>query len=275
MDASHAASLHRVLKPLNWSGALRGVPKDGDVKSNTDRLTGLKSYSLRAQPRAGITRGVSFFAPSPEHFDNAHEYLEKSVFGCMVISPSATLPANLSLVNDIHLELPLEGDDLPKINCGEHWTLYTTTDMSAVEFEAAYSEVVKASIPCKMTGGAEPHNTTTTLEKLAVDMDLMPGDRRSYISVMALDELVADTQDENVRLFANLFSLHIRATDMNFNDLLKCGPIANMVAAALDVWTARDPFIVVPAHEAQDLLASALEFHPIRIQYKPFWVSSE
>jgi hypothetical protein len=32
---------------------------------------------------------------------------------------------------------------------------------------------------------------------------------------------------------------------MDFSDLLKCGPMANMVATALDGWTVRDPFTPV------------------------------
>jgi hypothetical protein len=228
MNISPNAPLYRIHAPLNWSGDL-----------------------LRAQPRAGITRGVSFFAPSHDI------YLGK----CDFISPSVTLPPNLRLVNDIHLKLPLEGnelDDLPTINCGEHWLLYTTIDMPVEEFEAAYSEVVKVAF----FGFSD-------LERTDVDTDLMPGDRRSYVAVMALDELVADTKDENVRLFAKLFSLHIRATDMDFDDLLNCGPIANMVATALDGWTVRDPFIEDPAHEAQHRLADALESHPKKIRYIP------
>ncbi|GAX84785.1 hypothetical protein CEUSTIGMA_g12207.t1 [Chlamydomonas eustigma] len=238
MDASPDVPLHRVPKELNWSGALRGVPKDGDVKSNTDPLTGLKSYSLRAQPRAGHICGVSFFAPSPELSERTHQYMGKSVF-----------------------------------SCGEHWVLYTTADMPMEEFHVYYTDLMKASIPCNIVGGAT--NATTFLEELGVDMDLMPGDRHSYISVMALDELVANTDNDNVRLFASLFSLHVRAMNMNFDDILKCGPIANMVSTALDVWTARDPYVVGPAQEAQHLLAGVLGVQPKGIVYKPFWVSSD
>ncbi|GAX75267.1 hypothetical protein CEUSTIGMA_g2712.t1 [Chlamydomonas eustigma] len=274
MDASPDVPLHRVLKELNWSGALRGVPKDGDVKSNTDPLTGLKSYSLRAQPRAGHICGVSFFAPSSELSERTHQYMGKSVFGCGVTSSLVSLPPNLRFVNDIHLMLPLDGDNLQTISCGEHWVLYTTADMPVEEFHEYYTDLMKASIPCNIVGGAEPFNATnatTFLEELGVDMDLMPGDRHSYISVMALDELVANTDNDNVRLFASLFSLHVRAMNMNFDDILKCGPIANMVSTALDVWTARDPYVVGPAQEAQHLLAGVLGFQPKGIVYKPFW----
>ena len=267
-------SLHRILKALNWSGAIKGVPKDGDVKSKTDPLTGLKSYSLRAQPRAGNIHGVSFFAPSLELSVRVHNKLGMSNFGCMVTSPSVHLHPNLCFVNDIHLELKLDGDDQPATKCGEHWTLYTTADMSTEEFEAAYEKVMKSSIPCNMAGGAESDNNIS-LQELGVDMDLMPGDRHSYVSVMALDELVASSQDGNVRLFASLFSMHIRATDMGFNDILKCAPITSMAATALDVWTARDPFIEVTAQEAFDMLAGVLDFPLKGIAYKPFWVSSE
>ncbi|GAX86693.1 hypothetical protein CEUSTIGMA_g14100.t1 [Chlamydomonas eustigma] len=274
MDASPNVPPHSFLKELNWSGALRGVPKDGDVKSNSDTLTGLKSYSLRAHPRAGHICGLSFFAPSPELSERTHQYLGKNVFGCGMASSSVSLPPNLRLLNDIHLLLPLDGDNLQTINCGEHWVLYTTADMPVDEFHAYCTDLMKASIPCNMDGGAEPFNATTFLEELGVDMDLMPGDRHSYISVMALDELVANTDNDNVRLFASLFSLHERATNMNFDDILKCGPIANMVSTALDVWTARDPFIVGPAQEAQHLLAGVLGFQPKGIVYKPFWPCS-
>ncbi|GAX86062.1 hypothetical protein CEUSTIGMA_g13476.t1 [Chlamydomonas eustigma] len=274
MDTSPNVPPHSFLKELNWSGALRGVPKDGDVKSNSDTLTGLKSYSLRAQPRAGHICGLSFFAPSPELSERTHQYLGKNVFGCGMTSSSVSLPPNLRLLNDIHLLLPLDGDNLQTINCGEHWVLYTTADMPVDEFHAYCTDLMKASIPCNMVGGAEPFNASTFLEELGVDMDLMPGDRHSYISVMALDELVANTDNDNVRLLASLFSLHVRATNMNFDDILKCGPIANMVSTALDVWTARDPFIVGPAQEAQHLLAGVLGFQPKGIVYKPFWLQS-
>lgn len=280
MDATPRMPLHRVMAPLNWSrarepgAASKGV--DGDVKSQKDK-DGLKTYSLRAQPRAGMIVGVSFFDPSPQlsQLQQAHLYLNAPTFGCKITTPAVPLPSTLLFVNDIDLMLPLDGLDSPYINCGKHWTLYTTIDRLTTEFEAIYAKFMAQFPSSDMPGSAalrEGEAAPDATDEPDVDVDSMPGDRCTNIAVMALDELVHNTDDPNTRLFANLFSLHLRATNMGFRDVVKCGPIANMVATALDTWTANDPFLLGPAKEAQDLLAKALDYQP-SFGYKPFWVS--
>lgn len=274
MDGSLGTPLHRVQTALNWSGAT-GLPKDGDVKTSVNQTTGVKAYNLRAQPRSDITLGVSFFVPGPEFSERVRQYLGRGVHRCMIISSLATLPPNLCFVHDTSLRLPLPGEpDLRSVVCGDHWVLHTTADMSVEQFESHYTQVVAASTPCDLAGGAEPSSGGSSfVEMFGVDADLMPGDKRSSACVMALDALVVSTHDDNVRLFASLFAFHMRAVNISFEGILGNGSMASLSAAAMEVYTVRDPYLSGIAFDVQDELARVLEFRPSRVAYKPYWVS--
>eukprot|EP00798_Chlamydomonas_sp_ICE-L_P017722 gene17722-24082_t len=71
-----------------------------------------------------------------------------------------------------------------------------------------------------------------------VDTDELPGDKLTRAYVMALDHLAATSQEPNLKLFAFLYAMHMRATDMCNEDVLRLKAIASMIAAAMKVWTA-------------------------------------
>ena len=267
MDVTPVA--HRVGHALNWSGAAPdGRPKDGDTKWVT--INGVRMRMLLAQPRKGVYQGVSFFVPSPELSIRAHNKLGKQQHGCKVTVPGKQLPEHFKFVHDGPLMLRLDGDDDPLVESGDHWTLYTTADMPASHFEAEYVQFMTSkcdSCPM-MQAGAESQDLPD------LDDDFSPADRLTNATVMALDNLVLCTDDPNVKLFARLFALHLRATDMDFPDVLSFGAIANMAAVALAKWTVRDPFLEAHACAAQDLLSQTLEDDTFaRPAYKPYWVS--
>ena len=91
-------------------------------------------------------------------------------------------------------------------------------------------------------------------------------------SVLALDELVASSEDDNVRMFSTLYTLHLRAHDMAFTEVLQFGPAAAMVAAALDSWTVTDPLLAVDTQRARELLSSELGYDFSAFKYTPYWV---
>mmetsp|Transcript_34953 Transcript_34953/g.77726 ORF Transcript_34953/g.77726 Transcript_34953/m.77726 type:complete len:359 (-) Transcript_34953:566-1642(-) len=262
MQTTPSSTLHRVLKRLDWSGS-NPLPTDGDVKKKT--VNNQRVYFVRAQPRGQHPiRGVSFFEPAPGFLRAIHKHLGQHVVGCVVTVPGTPLPSFMRFVNDKELMLKLYGDD-QEITCGQHWTLYTTTEMAASEFEAAFQQLVTSCVPCSIQGNAEAE------PDLDVDMDDMPGDTLTRASVMALDHLAKHTEDPNVKLFAHLYALHMRATDMAFEEVLQFGPMASMVAAALVAWTVRDPFLLVDACRVRDHLAATLEMEVAGPQYEPFW----
>ena len=189
MNTTPSAALHRVLKPLNWVRT-EGVPLDGDVKKVKGK-DGVITLALWAQPRAyGRAAGVSFFVPDMAHDDAVHAYFGRKHHGCGVVVPNTSLPSGIEFVQDFLLELPLEGDQ--RIVCGKHYTMFTTADVTCSEFEAAYSTFMSSAIQC------EPMKAAAQLD---VDMDYMPSDPKTYVVVVALDEVVDNTHDPNIKLF--------------------------------------------------------------------------
>ena len=190
MDRTPSVDLHRVLTPLNWSRSIVGRGVDGDVKSTTDSNTGAKTYRLKKQPGGDKNPvGESLFEPLPEYTERKHKELGAETFGCGVTVPNTALPANLRLNRDFELTLPVvnqRGDTVAEA-CGWHWTLYTTKDMPAEQFEALY-ELFKTQLsPCKVVGGAEAGSLHEE------DDDFMPVDRHTYVSVLALEALATQT----------------------------------------------------------------------------------
>lgn len=251
------------LLPLVWQSG-QGAPRDGDVKSSVDAATGETVYTLRVQPHGGRWRGVSFFSPDPNLSPAIHQFLG-GMSDCSVLPANCTLPEGLGLVNDGLLELPLAGGD--GVVCGEHYTLFVTKEMPTADFEQLYSGLLqRSSAPCQLQAAAEP-------AELKLDMDCYPADKLTYAAAMALDKLSGTATAPNVRLFAKLYALHLRATDMDFEDVLKFGALASMAAAALEVWTVKDGFLMTDACDAQDQLSEALDC-PFRVPaYTPPWVS--
>ncbi|GFR49224.1 hypothetical protein Agub_g11143 [Astrephomene gubernaculifera] len=138
--------------------------------------------------------------------------------------------------------------------------------MPAADFEAIFAELIaNSSIPCEMKAGAAPVD-------LQLDRDRNPADKLTCAAMMALDALSREATDPNVQWFATLYALHLRATDMDFEDLLGFGPLASMAAAALEAWTVEDGFLMASACEAQDRLAEVLEWKLTRPAYQPPWV---
>lgn len=173
-------------------------------------------------------------------------------------------------VQDFELTLPVvnqHGDTVSEA-CGWHWTLYTTKDMPAEQFETLYELFRGQLIPCKVAGRAE---ACSLLEE---DDDFMPADRHAYVSVLAFERLATQTTDPNTRLFSELFSDHLRAQDMEFKELAQCLPIASLLTTAFDLWKAIDPELYSAALQAQDLLGKVVEYQPLRPTYKPYWVST-
>jgi len=247
---------NRVLIPLNWNNSV-GLPTHGDSIQRT----------VNAQPRGQqAARGVSFFEPAPGFMPAIHKYLlGQEVQGCIVTMPDTPLPPSMLFVNDKELELKLYAAD-SKVTCGQHWTLSTTTDMPASEFEAGFRTLLESCVPCDMQGGAEAELD------LDVDMDELPGDRLTRASVMALDNLAQHTGNLHVKLFAHLYALHMRANDMAFEEVLHFEPMASMVAAALGAWTVRDPFLLVDVCNVQERLSKHLETEVAGPKYEPYWV---
>jgi hypothetical protein len=189
------------------------------------------------------------------------------------------IPSGIKFVNDCELEVPVDrgGED----SCcaqyiGRHWSLYASADMNAEEFEVKLQDV-EAQLgridKCHEYKDQEQYTLQThTSDGEEIDRDYMPCDRLTYVSVMALDDLAEHGGDANVCKFADLFALHLRATNMDFEDVLKFRAAAYMVATALNVYTVRDPLAICNAYNAQDLLKVALDLDaPVRPKYKPYW----
>ncbi len=266
-----ATIVHRVLSPLNWVRS-PGQGLDGDVRSEEDKTTGEKIYMLKAQPKPGKTpKGASFFAPRPDYNKAVHAYLGGGDYGCSVADPAnIELPPSLHLSYDGPLMLPLNGRDDPRVECGDHWTLYTKSDMPATKFEAEYQKVLSQMTSCIIVGSANGSFVDLIPD---VDWDRMPSDKLTYAVAQALEELSTSSSHGNVRLFAGLFSHHLRATDIEFEGVLQFGAIASMAEAALDAWTVHDPFLYASACEAQKLLSNGSdEYVPAGPIYVPAWV---
>jgi len=254
------------MTPLNWDRNLG--PVDGVVKSQTDPTTGLKRYTVL---RHASMRGVSFFDPVPEYLDRIHEHLRPSACGFTV--PNTQLPEHMAFANDNMLELKLpvngvEGDEV--VVCGKHWSLHTTTNRPAADFEVDYDIFEKTLLVC------QPQSEAEVLEwDLDLDLDRMPTDTLTYAAVVAMEQLHKKTKDPNVRLFSWLFSNHLRAVDLPFEDLLhspEYAPIASMAAASLDAWIVPHRMYEADAWKAQDQLAAVLDdYQPSRPIYQAFW----
>ena len=132
LSATPAVPLHRCRPwaPLNWDQASRHA--DGDVFSATNTNTGAIVKRLRAQPRKGRHRGLSFVAPSSEDFLALHKFLGGNT-ACVITPINTPLPGDLRLVHDGPLMLPLY-DDKRRV-CGEHYTLFTPDERDVQAFE--------------------------------------------------------------------------------------------------------------------------------------------
>ena len=253
---------HRVLSPLNWSRR----PTDGDIM-RAQAADG--SRGLRGQPRQSRHQGVSFFVPSSaEAAEVAHAAIGRPVHGCAVTVPGLALPANLRFINDRLLRLPVLNaatGQTEMIECGQHFTLFTSCDTSTTAFEDAYAQIMSTCLPCQLSAHAAP--------ALDVDWDYLPGDRMTMAAVLALDELATSSEDPNTRMFSALYSLHLRANDMAFAEVLDFGPAAEMVAAALDSWTVTDPLLAADVHQGRELLSETLGYEFEALKYEPYWVS--
>ena len=257
------ASAHRVLQPLNWSHSA-GKPVDGDV--NSTMVAGQKVYLLRSQPRGQRPiSGVSLFVPAA-NFNAAHIFLGSNAVGCALTVPGTPLPAGLGLKHDGQLMLRLYGVDHPSVECGQHYTVYATADMAATDFEVLFQELMSTCLPCAIQGQAEP--------ALAMDNDDgLPGDPLVSACVMALDNLVGTTDNPNTRLFAKLYAQHLQAADPDLKEVLRIGPLADMVAAAISSCTVCDPLLLTHVCDARDRLAYELGYSLPAPSYEPHWVN--
>lgn len=242
---------------------------DGDVLTD--------GQTLRMQPRGGRWRGASFFVPNPALFAPVQKYIgdlaqtapQAGSVVCAVTVPGTPLPAGLGLINDGPLNLRLRGPHEPVVTAGDHYTLYAATAMTTAAFEASFDQLMSSCVPCHMEGQAEATHTD-----LDVDDTTLPSDPRTSSCVMALTELAAATDSPNTRVFASLIARHLAATEVGFEAaVLAFTPAAHMAAAALEVWTVRDPFLLTDACEARDMLALALGIKLSGPKYMPYWVS--
>ena len=205
---------------------------------------------------------------SAEAAEVAHAGLGRPVYGCAVTVPGILLPPNLRFVQDLPLHLPVldaSTGQTVMADCGLHFTLYSSCATSTAEFEFAYEQIKSTFLPCQPAGQAAP--------SLDVDWDYLPSDRMTLASVLALDEQAAKSEDGDVRMFSTLYTLHLRAHDMAFTEVLQFKPAAALVAAALDSWTVTDPLLAVDAHRARELLSSELGYDFSAFKYKPYWES--
>eukprot|EP00798_Chlamydomonas_sp_ICE-L_P000263 gene263-biopygen2270 len=181
--------------------------------------------------------------------------------------PNVDLPVDLGFTQDFDLKLAI-GDDGDVVVCGRHWTLFTTVTQPMADFEAAYGIMQQtAMVSCAAAAAAEP-------PPLDIDDSCMPFDKLTYAVVVALEELVDNSCCPNTRVFAWLYAKHLRATDMDFMDLLQTPAIANMASTALDAWFVRHPMFRAQAHEAQDLLITVLDDYTPSRPRVPFFIVS-
>lgn len=259
-----AEPLHRIRKPLNWSRS-KGAT-DGLVRSRVDNGV------LPPQP-GQRARGVSFLALTPEGWGIIHQHLGKQLHGCAVTVPNTQLPQldawQLLLVDDGPLKAPIPGEAAEQtITVGNHYTLYGNLEMPATVFEQLYEQLMSTCLSYGEEAGAGPASLTE------LDEDRMPTDKLSYVAVTAMEAWAATTDNLNTARLATVFAWHIRATSMPFPKLLEAPYLANMVAAALDRYTARDYLVYADAREAQSQLAATLEdYDPIETNFVPHWVS--
>jgi hypothetical protein len=137
------------------------------------------------------------------------------------------------------------------------------------DFEKVYNQLKSSCLPCAMRAAAAAE--ASDLED-TIDFNRTPSDPRTAAAAMALDELTVASGDDNVKFFAKLFSLHLCAADLPFQELLQFGAVAMMVASAFDVWTVCDPMLLSDAIDAQNEIAQSLEIGFTRVAYSPFWV---
>ncbi|EFJ49417.1 hypothetical protein VOLCADRAFT_89825 [Volvox carteri f. nagariensis] len=240
--------LHRVLKPLNFKRA-KGQAVDGRSQRSTAAADGI--HILRPQSgKPGKSPGVSFFHFFPEMSEAAHAYLGAEVYKCGITAPKTSLPSHFRIVCDGPKSLPLvaENGETEIVEVGVHWSLFTTEKMEVTEFEAKFAELQTTFQPCNtFEGGAG-------LRQFNVDLDYLPTDRLSCAVVTALDEMADMTSQPNTRMFARVYAGHIRATDMEFKDVLEDLPMAWMAAQALEAFATDDPMMYADAFEVQTQL---------------------
>jgi len=79
---------------------------------------------------------------------------------------------------------------------------------------------------------------------------------------MCLEDLAEKSDDPNVKFFSKLFATDIRATDAEIDDILSRGGVAEMVATAIDSYTARDPHILVRMQELVYMVQKVIGYAP-------------
>jgi hypothetical protein len=208
---------------------------------------------------AGLYQGVSFFLPTCD--------LGSEMHGCGLSMP---LMHNMQLVNDHSFTLRLSGPEKPRKLIGQHYTLFAATDMPVSDFEQHYDQLMQTFHMCNV---AKPGGGEASLSSL-LDPHVMPADRRSAASVMALEAL-AERSSGNTALFAALFALDMRSCDTDFDEVLEgCGNRAALVAAALNQYVVRDPLLREEVWDAQEALAACLPgYKPKWCKYTPYWAS--
>ena len=132
LDTTPPEAAYKIGAPLDWQ-LLSGRGCNGDVKQTP----------VTAQPGSnGSIQGVSFFVPAQgSSLAAIHKYLSKSEFVGVRTDPNTPLPATLRIVNDTPLNLKLMDETV--VCCGQHWTLYTTVDCSAQEFQGLFDAVMQ------------------------------------------------------------------------------------------------------------------------------------
>ena len=244
---------------------------DGEVDPSTGAM-GAKLMLLPQPWRQNKYRGVSLFVPqcSQAIFDMAHSTLSGGVNSCIVSVPNTPLPEGLLLVNDHTFSLRLSGSR-ERTLIGQHYTLFTPTEMSVDDFNERYLRLISAFVPCTMKASGAASLASLT------DPHVMPADEQSTVAVMALEQLAATTSDPETQFFATLFALDMRACKTVFEDVVQgCHKRVAMVAAALDEFVARDPMVREAVMDAQEALEVALPgYKPLGCKYEPSWVSMQ
>lgn len=252
LDTTPSEPAHRVNRTLMWQ-PIPGHAPDGQLE--TLNVDGVMTPVLCQQPyKPNRYLGVSLFVPQCDQriFDAAHDLLGRGTLGCVVSVPHTPLPAQLQLVNDHAFQLRLFGMRENSF-LGQHYCLFTTTEMPVSVFEQCYGQLMQTFQMCtvKVVGAASLTSLT--------DRYVMPADQHSVVAVSSLEALADQTSDPNSALFATLFALDIRACDTDFEDVLNgCGNRAALVAAALDQYVVRDPLLREAALDAQEAYEAEL-----------------
>eukprot|EP00798_Chlamydomonas_sp_ICE-L_P019665 gene19665-26351_t len=188
------------------------------------------------------------------------------VNSCIVSVPNTPLPEGLLLVNDHTFSLRLSGSQ-ERTFIGQHYMLFTPTEMYVDDFNERYLRLISPFVPCTMKA-----NGAASLASLT-DPHVMLADELSAVAVM--EQLAAMTSDPETKLFATLFALDMRACKTVFEDVVEgCYRRVAMVAAALDEFVARDAMVREAAMDAQEALEVALPgYKPLGCKYEPSWVS--